>query len=63
MKNFRMYQRRTPLLEACSGFQEAACDYVPKAACDSENCSESRLCHVHRRKFTNGSEEKPEQKF
>jgi hypothetical protein len=33
------------LTEAGSGFPVAGCDskVVPKAACDSENCSESRL--------------------
>jgi hypothetical protein len=34
-----------PLQIACSGFLIAACAFkvVPKPACDSENCSESRL--------------------
>jgi hypothetical protein len=33
-----------PLQEACSGFPVAACDlkFFSKAACDPENCSESR---------------------
>jgi hypothetical protein len=36
---------------------------VPKPACDSENFSESRPMYVHKKKLTNESKEKPEQKF
>jgi hypothetical protein len=36
---------------------------VPKPACDSENFSESRPMYEHKKKLTNESKEKPEQKF
>ncbi len=54
------------LQKACFCFQVAACvtlEGVPKAVCDSKNCSNSWLRHVPLRKLNNDSERKQEQKL
>ncbi len=55
-----------PFQEACFCFQVTVCvtlEGVPKAVCDSKNCSKSWLRHVPLRKLNNDSERKPEQKL